>query len=225
MQNLLRLYERDERLASVLRPPLRKLYFTNYFVTEFGGNIGCSLLIFLLPTLVLGAILGSKYEITLQSINDRLKDGNILKAIWFISSILLVQAIIHGSTRGSSRYWQSRYDSQVSCYFNGNLAIIGTWFYMTMLEHFDVLSFSVILDNYFSIAIISYIAAFLFALYVDCRNHDYIPARLLNAYAETSSCVYNFWIGIERFPMVHCLNMRMILQRYCSVTTVSIFVY
>ncbi|XP_047990673.1 delta(14)-sterol reductase TM7SF2 [Leguminivora glycinivorella] len=211
------------RLATPLRDSVSRLVQGSKW--EFGGRIGSSILILLLPLTVLSILISCTKVCTIQPLKNWPALKNI--SLWFSlksTLIYLDQVVIQALLAllpilGPKA---DRMDDSNNTYcFNAFFSSIITIITLFSFDFFQIIDSDTILNDYLKLAVIAYIFALILsvALFLKSRKSEN-----LNPYGNTGYVLYDFWMGREIHPFIKKLDVKIWISRISNITALILSV-
>ncbi|XP_011876175.1 PREDICTED: delta(14)-sterol reductase [Vollenhovia emeryi] len=191
---------------------------------EWGGWIGTSFLVFILPmSAILPQFLCLKGQCKTALVKLPVKLESYLNLytplsyVAFLTLLACISIIPIGRTVDGQQSKTGRLQYRI----NGYLSAIITLLIFGLCEYMNISVSDYILNNTVQLSVSGWIVGTLLAigLYIKAGK---APVINLNIYASTNSKIYNFWQGREINPRIGALDIKLLLIRACLIGTLLV---
>lgn len=212
------------KLATPLRESVSKLAQISSR-WEFGGRIGCAVLMLLLPLAIFIILISCAKSCSTKSLLDltvykSLSEWFSWEAFAIVTTQHFIQALLALVPILGTK--ADRMDeSGTKYYFNAFFSSIFAINALFTLNFFGLYNSNSLLNDYLRLAVVSYVSAVILSviLYVKSRKID---DSKLNPYGNTGYPLYDFCMGREIHPFVKNLDIKIWVSRIANINTVSI---
>ncbi|XP_011171224.1 delta(14)-sterol reductase TM7SF2 [Solenopsis invicta] len=190
---------------------------------EWGGWIGTSFLVFILPlSIILPQLLCSKGQCKTALVKLSVDwksyiNLHALSYVAFLTSLACISIIPIGKIINGQQSKIGRLQYRVNGFLSAIVAIIG----LALCVYLNIPISDYILNNIVQLSISGWIVGTILAmgLYIKAGKISVIN---LNIYASTNSKIYNFWQGREINPRIGALDIKLLLIRASLIGTLII---
>ncbi|XP_041979681.1 delta(14)-sterol reductase TM7SF2 [Aricia agestis] len=216
---------KSESVTRKLSTPLPSIGLSQFNnKLEFGGRIGTTLLIFLIPLVVFAILLSCRTTcswkvltaLSIQRIALIDKDSIILVLAQYTLQALLIMIPLFGT--------KVEKDGQNFC-FNGFFSSFCTLSILSSLDYYKIINSNTFVDKTLQMAVIAYVVAIIISLILFMKHCNL--EEDLNPYGHPQYALYNFFIGKEIHSTILNVNIKLWLSRVCNITalilSISVF--
>lgn len=194
---------------------------------EFGGRIGSSLLIVLIPLTVFAILISCRKSCYFKSLLDLSAYKSLhvffsLSVLGFVSVQYIIQAIFAVIPILGTRSDRLDETGTKHC-FNAFFSCIFTVSLLFSLDFYQLINKDDLLNEYLRLATISYIFAVVLSIVVFINSRK-IRSDELNQYGNTGYKLYDFFMGREIHPFIKNLDVKLWLSRVANINAVSIVI-
>lgn len=221
--------EKSKSITRRLMTPLRSsVILKTPLKWEFGGQIGATFLMILIPLTVLAIITTCTKTCSLDAWRNLNQYKNLHTWFsWTTFGFIIIQLFIQMFYALVPIFGTKadRFDDKGTKFcFNAFFSSIFTVNILFLLDFYKIIDKNILLNNFLRLSTISYIFGVLLSILLFVKSSK-MDRDELNSYGNTGYVLYDYFMGREIHPFLKKLDVKIWISRISNINTVSIYCF